>query len=160
MRHPHRFVALALISGARLMQSPAAWAQQSPYSLGQRLTEAQISGLGTLPSVQISGRSYRVLSTSTSSQGLPLSHVLGPDGVVGQTFHEVLIAEMAPHTARQQFANVIAQAAAVQYQEHAELTILRFATLEQAAAALLQIRATQPGVEAGLPISFSPISPR
>lgn len=159
MRHPHRFVALALISGATLLQSFSAWSQPS-YSVGQRLTEAQISALGALKSVEINGRSYRVLSTATSSQGLPLSMVLGPGGVVGQSFHEVLIAELAPATVRQQFASVIAQAAAVQYQEHANTSVLRFSTLEQAAAALQQMRAARPEVEAGLPITFSPSRPR
>lgn len=154
MRHPHRFVALALISGATLMPLSSARAQP-PYSLGQRLTEAEISALSTPRSVEINGRIYRVLSTASSSQGLPLSMVLGPGGVVGQTFHEVVIAELAPQTARQQFANVIAQAAAVQYQEHANISILRFSTLEQAAAALQQIQGATPDVEAGLPINFS-----
>lgn len=159
MRPLHRFAALILIGGTTLMHSAVASALP-PYSLGQRLSAAQLSTLDTLKSVEIEGRSYRVLSTTLSSQGWPLSLVVGSNGVVGQTFHEVLIAELPPQTARQRFASVIAQAASVQYQDHAELSILRFATLEQAVAALAQIRATQPQVQAGLPINFSPIRPR
>ena len=159
MRRTHRTLALALAGAAALMHAPSSWAQP-PYGLGQRLTQEQLAAVDTRKAVDINGRSYRLLSTTISSQGLPLSMVVGRDGVVGQTFHEVLIAELPPEKVRQQFASVIAQATAVQFQDHANLSVLRFATLEQAVVALQKIRAAQPGVEAGLPITFSLPRPR
>lgn len=155
MSRCQHLAASALISLAALAPASHARAQSPTYTLGQKLTPVQIQALGALPGVDIQQRSYRLLSTSVSSLGLPMSTVLAPDDRVGQTFHEVLIAEMPTQAVRQQFAAVLAPAASVQYQDHADLTVARFATLQQAAAALQQIQRAKPGVEAGLPISFS-----
>ena len=153
-----RLAALALMSAAAFLLAPAALAQ--PYTLGQRLSAAQVQALGSLPSVDLDGRAHRVLATAVSAQGLPYTTVLAPNGVVGQTFHEVLIAEMPTQTARARFADLIVQAASVQYQDHADFTVLRFATLAQAAAALQKIRTAQPDVQAGLPLTFSLARPQ
>ena len=153
MLHFHRLLSLILLGCTFMAPALQAHAQTS-YSTGQRLSEVQISALNAQPSIDIKGQNYRVLSTGTSSQGLPFSLVLGPNGVVGQSFHELLIAEIPVQTVRAQFSDVIAQAANVQYQEAADMTILRFTTLAQAAAALRQIQKLKSGVEAGIPITF------
>lgn len=153
MFHFHRLISLTLLSCTFLVSGLEATAQNS-YNTGQRLSEAQIAALRSQPSVDIKGQSYRVLFTGISSQGLAFSLVLGPNGVVGQTFHELLIAELPVQTVRTQFANVIAQAASAQYQEATDMTILRFTTLAQAAVALRQIQKLKPGVDAGIPITF------
>lgn len=146
--------AVALISLAALSHSAGAHAQPA-YALGQKLTSEQVQSLGQLPTMQIQQSTYRVLGTSVTSRGLPLSTVLASDNRVGQTFHELLIVEMPTQEVRQQFAAVLASAASVQYQDHADLTVVRFASLQQAATALQQIEKAKPGVEVGLPISFS-----
>ena len=53
-----------------------------------------------------------------------------------------------------------AQAAAVRYYEHMNTTLLRYASLEQAIAALAPIRAALPGAEVALPVRFSTPRPQ
>lgn len=58
--------------------------------------------------VEINGRTLQILATATSAQGQPYTTVLGPNGVVGQTSHEVVIAETPTQTVRSRLAAVLA----------------------------------------------------
>jgi len=101
-----------------------------------------------------------VLSTRVAANGTPMTMLLDANGVVGQTHHEVLIAEQPTEQVRQQLAALTAQAAAVRYYEHMNTTLLRYASLEQAIAALAPIRAALPGAEVALPVRFSTPRPQ
>ena len=76
-------------------------------------------------------------------------------GKVGRTFHEVLIVGLPTAQVRQQLGASLSQAQAVKYYEHTQTTLLRYATLEQAAAAQAQISAALPAATVHLPVRFS-----
>lgn len=158
MRHRLSWAALllALAPTLPIMSAHA----QSDFPLGKKLGREQARSLGTLKQVQIDGRDYRVLSTRVAANGTPVTMLLDANGVVGQTHHEVLIAEQPTEQVRQQLAALTAQAAAVRYYEHMNTTLLRYASLEQAIAALAPIRAALPGAEVVLPVRFSAPRPQ
>lgn len=151
--------ASALLAAAAMLPLSSAHAQ-SEFQIGQKLSRAQARSLGALKSIRIDGLDYRVLATRTAADGLPVTKLLDADGVVGQTHHELLIIGQPTEQVRQQLGALVAQAARVRYYEHMGLTLLRFASLDQAVAALAQIRAALPDAELALPISFSQMRPQ
>ncbi len=153
MRHRLSWAALLLACAAMLPISNTH--AQSEFPIGKKLSREQARSLGALQRVQIDGREYRVLATRTAANGTPVTTLLDAEGVVGQTQHEVLIAEQPTERVRQQLAALTAQAATVRYYDHMDTTLLRYASLEQAISALAQIRAALPGAEVVLPVRFS-----
>ena len=148
-RHLMSLTSLACLFALPLTPTQA----QENYAVGQHLNAAQIQALGARPTVRIDGRTYQILRTRTVEQ--PSTVVLDPQGVVGLSYHEVLIAELPSSQLRQQLAPIIAQATEIKTYDNSEITLLRFATLEQAATALATIRQKLPQAEVGLPITTS-----
>ena len=145
--------ALAFISASVFLLSTA-YAANS-YSVGQRLNAEQTKDLGSLQSVEVNGRKYQVLQMSQSAAGLPFTMLLDANGMVGKTYHELQIVEQPTAQVRQQLTSVLSQAQEVKYYDQAHITLLRFATLEQAVKALAQIHSAMPDAEIGIPITFS-----
>jgi len=150
-------VAALTLAAASLAFSPQACAQtgQSSYTVGQRLNKEQIRSLGALQSVVIDTRSYQVLQTGTSANGQPVTTLLNQNGVVGQTHHELLISSEPTAQVRRQAGAALATAAEVTYYDHTNITVARYASLDQAIAALAQVRAALPEAKVGLPITFA-----
>jgi hypothetical protein len=146
-------VAFALAAASFVLAPPAAAQAGGGFSVGQRLSKEQARTLGALPRVEINGQAYRVLHTGVGANGLPLTTLLDRRGMVGQTYHELVIADQPTGTVRQQAGAALA-AAQVQYYDSIGMTVARFPTLEHAIAALAQVRAALPGAEVGLPIAF------
>jgi hypothetical protein len=148
-------VGAAFLAAAGFALTLPAAAQSDPggFSIGQQLSAQQVSALGALERVQINDRPYQVLSTSVSANGLPLTTVIDRRGRVGQTYHELVIAEQPTATVRQQ-AGALLTAAQVKYYDATDITVARFPSLVQAAAALVQVRAALPEAKVGLPITF------
>jgi len=146
-------VAIAAALACTLMvASIPARASASPQPVGKKLSQAQIEQLAPLGKVDIDGRSYQIIGTVKSADGRSASQLLGPDGVVAQSFNEILISEQPTAEVRQQLAAIIGKAQSVRYYDDGNVSILRFADIQQAAAALPQIRAALPKAAVGLPI--------
>jgi hypothetical protein len=145
----------ALLATACALAASLAAAQAAPddFSVGQHLSAEQVRALGALQRVEINDRPYRVLNIGVSANGLPVTTVVDRRGMVGQTYHELVIAEQPTDTVRQQ-AGALLTAAQVKYYDATDITVARFPNLTQAAAALPQIRAALPGAKVGLPITF------
>ena len=150
-------IATLTLAAASLAYSPQVSAQtaQGSYTVGQRLSKDQIQSLGALQSVTIDDRSYQVLQSSAGANGQPLTTLLNANGVVGQTHHELLISSEPTAQVRQQASAALATAAEVTYYDHTNITVVRYASLEQAIAALAQVRAALPDAKVGLPITFA-----
>lgn len=180
MNYPAHFLSLVLACAA-MMLSPAlvqAQAQNNGttgLTVGERVAlpkaaksanlaksqnQNQTQGLSTLPELQIDGKTYLVADHRSTLDGIPLTLVIDPDGVVGQSFHEVVISGLPAATLQQKAAAVLAQAEAVKTYENMNMTVARYATLAQAAAALQHLRTALPGAEVGLPISFGLLRPQ
>lgn len=153
MSRKNRPIFLALVCAGLLYLSPAQ--AQTTYTVGQSLSAEQVQALGKLPTVTIGTSQYQVLQTSQNAQGVAYTMVLDSDRRVGQTYHELLIPEQPTARVRQQLGAVASQAQLVNYYDQTQITLIRFATLDQAIKALAQARAAMPGAEIGLPISFS-----
>lgn len=151
--------ALLVLASAGFALMSAAHAA-GPYTVGQRLSQTQVQALGTLDSVTLDGRTYQVLQTGRSSLGQDFTLLLSPQRAVGQTHHELLIANQPTDQVRQQLGAALAPAASVKYYDHTGITVARFATLTQAVDALARVRTLLPGVEAGVPVRFSTPTPR
>lgn len=171
MTYPARILPLILACAAVLLPPALAQAQNGTTGLtvGQRLAthKSQKSPKSpkslqtqTLPQLQIDGKTYLVAEHRRTPDGLPLTLVISPDGVVGQSFHEVVISGQPADTLQQKAAAALAQAEAVKTYEHMNMTVARYATLAQAAAALQEIRTALPGADVGLPISFGLARPQ
>jgi hypothetical protein len=147
-------VAFTLAAAGLVVTLPAA-AQAVPggFSIGQRLSKEQVQALGPLQRVEIDGRALQVLGAGVSANGLPVTTVIDRRGMVGQTYHELMIAEQPTAAVRQQ-AGALLAAAQVKYYDHTDITVARFPSLEQAAAALPRVRAALPDAKVGLPITF------
>lgn len=154
MSSPRRLLLTFALASVAALPFSAAMAQ-SGVVLGQRMSPQQVKSLGNLPTVQINGKSYQVAQTRTGSEGQPVSLLIDPHGRVGRSFHEVVIAEQPTAGVQQRAGAVLAQAVAVTAYEHLNVTVARFATLAQAAAALEPLRTVLPGAQVGLPIRTS-----
>lgn len=150
--HTHPFY-LALACASLFLLSPAH--AQSTYTVGQALSSEQIHALGKLQSISIGRAQYQVLQTSQNADGVAYTMLLDGNRRVGQTNHELLIVEQDTAQVRQQLAAVANQAQSVKYYDQTQITLMRFATLDQAIKALAQARNAMPAAEIGLPISFS-----
>jgi hypothetical protein len=149
-----RPLACVFVAAASLVFAPSSFAQAgSGWRAGQHLNAQQQQALGELRRIDIDGRVYRVLRTGAAANGLPITTVINRSGMVGQTYHEVVIAEQPTATVRQQAGALLAGAEVTHY-DQTNITLARFASLAQAAAALPQLRAALPGAEVGLPITF------
>lgn len=135
-----------------MVASIPAHASTSPQPVGKKLSQAQIEQLAPLGKVDIDGRSYQIIGTVKSADGRSASQLLGPDGVIAQSFNEIMISEQPTAEVRQQLAAIIGKAQSVRYYDDGNVSILRFADIQQAAAALPQIRAALPKAAVGLPI--------
>lgn len=134
----------------------SAQAQIAPaLAPGQQLNAQQLQAMGPLQSVDIGGQKYRVLPAQKAGGDGRASYLVDASGKVGRTFHEVLIVGLPTAQVRQQLGASLSQAQAVKYYEHTQTTLLRYATLEQAAAAQAQISAALPGATVHLPVRFS-----
>lgn len=153
MRRSTRPIFLALACAGLLCLSSAQ--AQGTYTIGQRLSPEQIQTLGSLPAVNIGATQYQVLQTGQNVQGVAYTMLLDKSRRVGQTYHELLISEQPTEKVRQQLGTISSQAQLVNYYDQTQITLMRFATLEQAIKALAQARAAMPDAEIGLPISFS-----
>lgn len=168
MTYPAHILPLILACAALLLPPALAQAQNGTTGLtvGQRVAthKSQKSPKSlqtqTLPQLQIDGKTYLVAEHRRTPDGLPLTLVIGPDGVVGQSFHEVVISGQPADTLQQKAAAALAQAEAVKTYENMNMTVARYATLAQAAAALQEIRTALPGADVGLPISFGLARPQ
>lgn len=152
MLRTSRLLALALaLAGAALLMNPAH--AQNSFTVGQRLSAEQVQALGPLQRVEIDRRGYQVLQTSGGDAAATL--LLDARGRIGITHHEVMVAEQPTAQVGQALASLTAKAVSVRQYEHMNLTLLRYADLKQAIAALAPIRAALPGAQVSLPISFS-----
>ena len=153
MRRKNHPIFLALVCAGLLYLSPAQ--AQSSYTVGQRLSAEQIQTLGKLSAATIGSAQYQVLQTGQNAQGVAYTMLLDTNRRIGQTYHELLIAEQPTAQVRQLLGAVASQAQTVNYYDQTQITLMRFATLEQSIKALAQARAAMPDAEIGLPISFS-----
>lgn len=153
MRRSTRPLFLALACASLLCLSSAQ--AQSSYAVGQRLSAEQIQTLGNLQAIDIGAKQYQVLQTGQNAQGVAYTMLLDKSRRVGQTYHELIIAERPTEKVRQQLGTIASQAQLVNYYDQTQITLMRFATLDQAIKALAQARAAMPDAEIGLPISFS-----
>lgn len=167
MTYPAHILPLVLACAALLSPPALAQAQNGTTGLtvGQRVApqkshKSTKSLTQTLPQLQIDGKTYQVAEHRRTPDGIPLTLVIGPDGVVGQSFHEVVISGQSADTLHQKAAAALAQANAVKTYEHMNMTVARYATLAQAVAALQEIRTALPGADVGLPISFGLARPQ
>lgn len=146
---PRAALALACALAASHAQAQPS---QPPLRVGQKPSAAQIEQLGSLRRVEINGRSYQLLASIKGADQRPATRLLGPDGVVGQSFHEVVISDQPTADVRARLAMLISKALAVRYYDAGDISILRFSDIHQAAAALAPIRAALPAATVGLPI--------
>ena len=148
-----------LLVGALIMTSFHAQAQSS-FNVGQRLGTAQLQQLDTLSTVKIDGTDYRILGTGTNSAQIPYTQLVGKNGVVGQSFHEVMVSGQPVDALRQKLPAAAGSAQTIKYYEGADMALLRYADITQAAAGLQAIRSALPQATVSLPISYSPTQPR
>lgn len=147
-----RIAALALVSA--FIMPVSATPSQSSFQIGQRLSAEQIKQLGALKSVEVNGRSYQVVATLGTTP--PATLLVGRNGVVGQSFHELLITGQPTDAVRQQLAAVLSNADAVKYYDEINTAVVRYSDIDKAVTALTQIRAAMPEAKVALPIVFSP----
>lgn len=123
--------------------------------IGQILSDTETQALGPLKAVTVNGRSLKVVATGKGgSAGLPMTTVLNSQGAVGTTFHEVSVVDQ-PTDKLRGLSGVIGSADAVKYYDAMGVTLLRFATLEQAIQAVERIQAEIPAVKASVVVKFS-----
>lgn len=148
-------IAAFTLAAAGLVFAPQAAAQAASgsFSVGQRLSREQVQALGKLQQVEIDGRPFQVLSTGTAANGLPLTTLINRSGVIGQTYHELVIANQPTANVRQRAAAALT-GAQVKYYDQTDITIARFPALAQAITALTRTRAALPEAKVGLPITF------
>lgn len=157
--HPARTASLGIaaftLAVAGLVFAPQVAAQAAPggFSLGQRLSKEQVQALGKLQQVEIDGRHFQVLSTGAAANSLPFTTLINRSGVIGQTYHELVIASQPTANVRQRAAAALA-GAQVTYYDQTDITLARFPDLAQAITALALTRAALPDAEVGLPITF------
>lgn len=146
---------LALLGGTMaLAQDFSAIAALPP---GQVLSQEQFQALGSLPRVELDGRSYSVLPAQAGTEG---SVVIDGNRRLGRTGNQVSIVEQSTDKVRSQLSAVLGKALSVKYYDHMNITLVRYATLQQAVQGLADIRAAMPDAAVGLPISFSQARPQ
>lgn len=141
---------LALLGGSMVLAQDFSAIVAMPS--GQVLSQEQFKALGTLPSVELDGRSYWVLPLQAGGEG---SVVIDGNLRLGRTGNQVSIVEQPTDKVRSQLSAVLSKAKSVKYYDHMSITLVRYATLQQAIQGLVDIRAAMPGAAVGLPISFS-----
>lgn len=152
-----KYAALRKINGvfiAMVALLPAALAQVQVV-IGQRLDAARIQKLGPLESVDIDGQKYLLLETHDVKPGFAMTLLVNPEGVVGETTHQLVITQQPAAAVRQYLdaqAGVVTEAT---YYDHMEITLLGFATLQQAVEGMARIRKTFPQAKVQFPIRYA-----
>ncbi len=156
-RHAAPMAAIALACAAMAAQAQSS---QPPLRVGHKPSAAQLEQLGSLRHVEIDGRRYQVVASVKAPGQRSATQLLDPGGVVGQSFHEVVIGNQPTADVRHRLALLPSQPLAVRYYDEGGVSILRFADIYQAAAALGPLRAALPQATVGLPISTNVNQPR
>lgn len=120
--------------------------------LGSVISKHDFDALGVLKSLDIDGKKYFIVP---ARNGKNFTIVLDANYRVGRADNQVSIVEQPTEKVRAQLAGLIGEAASVKYYDHMNITLIRYESLEQAAAALKDIRHAMPGAAVGLPMTFS-----
>ncbi len=139
-----------VIAAAALLPATHAQAQ---LAAGRKLDAAQIQSLGPLESVEIDGQNYRLLKTQDTA-GPAVTFLLNAESMVGQSTHQVVVTRQPVEAVRQYLRTQTSGFAEATYYDHMQITLLSFATLQQAVQGLAQIRAALPEARVQLPIRF------
>ena len=143
------------------LASMAALAQVNPR-VGTVLGSSELATLRTQSPVSVGGQQVRVLGSaspqvqSAGGVGTPITLVVNEDGVIGQSENIVVISRVPVGQVQTRAARWVAQATSVQYYDHMDMTLLRFASFSEAAAARTAIERALPEAGVALPIQYTP----
>lgn len=142
------------------LASATALAQVSPR-VGTVLSPSERTSLQSQPPVSVGQQQVRVLSVvapqanGASRSANPTTLVVNADGVVGQSDNIVMISRLPTSQVQSRAARWISQAVSVQYYEHMNITMLRFATFSDAVAARTALEQALPEAGVALPIQYT-----
>lgn len=128
--------------------------------VGTVLAGSELAAVRTQPTVSIGAQQVRVLGSATpqssASGSSPVTLIVNEDGVIGQSENIVMISRVPVSQVQTRAARWVAQAVSVQYYDHMDMTLLRFANFSEAAAARTAIERALPEAGVALPIQYTP----
>src|SRR5690606_31187139 len=133
-------VSLALTSQAAFALTP-----------GQKLSDAEIAQLGTLPMYEIGRVQYRVVPPE-QADGTTL--ILNRQGVVGVTRNEISITGAPVQEIEARLGQTVPQPLSVQHFEPTNITVARYADFAQAVEGLQALKAALPEAKVRLSVQF------
>lgn len=154
-----RFCGLVGIISLSAAISPVS--AQVSIRVGTMLSPTERANLQAQPTINVGNQQVRILDMAdipNRAAGLtvsPTTLVVNEDGVVGQSENIVTISRLSTSQSQARAARWISQAVSVKYYEHMDLTVLRFATFSEAAAARAAIEKTIPEAGVALPVQYT-----
>lgn len=160
---------LGFLFGCMLLTS--SFAQNTP-KIGSLLTESEMAAAKAKPGIQESkkiisvlsaggatvnqeiGKTIWVLSTGGSTTD-PYTMVVNEQRAVGKSSNEVLITDSPTAQTKVKIAAYLPKAISVNYFDNMNATVLRFATLEEAAKACAALKTAMPEAQVSLPVTYS-----
>lgn len=156
-----------------LMASPlpglAATADEAPV-MGQKLSSAQVSALGRLPTYTLGKQTYRVLPptpearsrglASRSSDATQQTQLLNQRNVVGTSYHQLVVRNASEAQIRDALGAGPARAVDMHGFEAAGMVIVQFDNFDQTVRAFEWLKAQLPDAVVSLPVQYQKPVPR
>ena len=113
----------------------------------------------TKTGVQDGKKTIWILSIGGSTTN-PYTMVVNQQRAVGKSSNEVLITNSPVSQTKLKIAPYLPKAISVDYFDNMNSTVLRFATLEEAAKTYLELKTAMPDARVSLPVSYSLLRPK
>jgi ABC-type antimicrobial peptide transport system permease subunit len=135
------------------MAITSSFAQTTP-AIGSSLTATEMEIAKTKTKVEDGKKSIWVLSTGGTASN-PFTMVVNEQGTVGRSANEVVIANHSTELTKPKLAPYLNKTISVNYFEHLSTTVLRFASITEAARAVAELRTAMPDARITLPVVYS-----
>lgn len=147
---------LGLLLG--LMVSVSSFAQAIP-PIGSLLSAPEMETAKTKTKVQDGKKTIWVLSAGGSASD-PFTMVVNEQSIVGKSSNEVLITNSPTAQTKVKVAPYLSKTISANYFENMNTTVLRFATIADAAKASAELSTAMPDAQVSLPVVYSLKRPR
>jgi hypothetical protein len=135
------------------MAITSSFAQTTP-AIGSSLTATEMEIAKTKTKVEDGKKSIWVLSTGGTASN-PFTMVVNEQGTVGRSANEVVIANHSTELTKPKLAPYMNRTISVNFFEHLSTTVLRFASITEAARAVAELRVAMPDARVSLPITYT-----
>jgi|LakMenE01Jun11ns_1017448.scaffolds.fasta_scaffold9847980_2 ABC-type antimicrobial peptide transport system permease subunit len=136
-----------------LMAITSSFAQTTP-AIGSSLTATEMEIAKTKTKVEDGKKSIWVLSTGGTASN-PFTMVVNEQSTVGRSANEVVITNHSTELTKLKLTPYLNKTISVNYFEHLSTTVLRFASITDAARAVTELRVAMPDARVSLPITYT-----